>query len=288
MPLIFTLSLIFFTTNLHAYLDPSTGSLLLSSIVAIFATFIYFIKNLFYKITSFSPKSLRYSYALKGGGNSSQSNLNATLDSQNSHHALDSHNPNSIVLYCEGKQYYGTFKPILDTLDALKYPYTYLTSDEADFALKRESNNFSVKEFIGTGNKAYTRLNMLNANICIMTTPSLQVLQIKRSRFVKHYCHITHSLLPMTYRVFGVDYFDSVLVANEIQRDFVREIEKAHNVKEKYIAIVGSTYLDELAKLREYIKDSTHPPSPLRKGGEIKCKSHHFNFPILGQRKFAF
>ena len=109
---------------------------------------------------------------------------------------------------------------------------------------------------------------MLNADICIMTTPNLEVLQIKRSRFVKHYCHITHSLLPMTYRVFALDYFDSVLVANEIQREFVREIEKAHNVKEKYIAIVGSTYLDELAKLRESIKDSTHPLAPSVREGE--------------------
>ncbi|MGX2985108.1 CDP-glycerol glycerophosphotransferase family protein [Helicobacter sp. 23-1048] len=235
-----------------AYLDPGTGSLLLSSIVAIFASVVYFFKNLFYKITSLSPKSLKFSYAIKGGGGNAH---NLGKSTQN----LDSHqNPNSITFYCEGKQYYGSFKPILDTLDILKHPYTYLTSDENDPALKRESNNFSIKEFIGTGNKAYTRLNMLKADICIMTTPSLEVLQIKRSRFVKHYCHITHSLLPMTYRAFALDYFDSVLVANEIQKDFVREVERAHNVKVKYIAVVGSTYLDELANLRESIKEKAH------------------------------
>lgn len=241
MPLIF-ISFALTLTNLNAYLDTSTGSLLLSSIVAIFATAIYFIKNLFYKIKEillsgvpYRPNALKISTA-----------------------TLDSHpNFNSIVFYCEGARYYGSFKPILDTLDSLNHPYTYLTSDEGDPALKRESNNFSIKEFIGVGNKAYTRLNMLCADICIMTTPSLEVLQIKRSRGTKHYCHITHSLLPMTYRVFSLDYFDSVLVANEIQKDFVREIEKAHNVKEKYIAVVGSTYLDELANLRESIKEKT-------------------------------
>ena len=36
--------------NAFAYLDPSTGSLLVSSIVAIFASAIFFIKNLFYKL----------------------------------------------------------------------------------------------------------------------------------------------------------------------------------------------------------------------------------------------
>ena len=54
-------------TNLNAYLDPGTGSLLLSSIVAIFASFIYFLKNLFYKLTSLSTQSLRLSN-MGGGG----------------------------------------------------------------------------------------------------------------------------------------------------------------------------------------------------------------------------
>ena len=265
MPLIFTLFALT-TTNLHAYLDPSTGSLLLSSIVAIFATFIYFIKNLFYKITSFSPKSLRFSN-INGGKNRS---CGAEFGAE------------SIVLYCEGKQYYGTFKPILDTLDSLKHPYTYLTSDEGDPALKRESNN-SLIEFIGVDNKAYTRLNMLNADICVLTTPSIEVLQIKRSRFVKHYCHITHSLLPMTYRVFALDYFDSVLVANAIQKDFVREVEKAHSVKRKYIAVVGSTYLDELAVLSESIKDSTHPLAPSAREGESNANPTILISPSWGK-----
>lgn len=80
----------------------------------------------------------------------------------------------------------------------------------------------------------------------MLTTPGLDVLHIKRNRGVTHYCHIVHSITPMTYRVFGVDYFDSVLVANEVQEHFVRDIESAHNVKRKHIVITGSTYLDEL------------------------------------------
>ena len=156
-----------------------------------------------------------------------------------------------IVFYSEGKQYYFTFKPILDALDSLKHPYTYLTSGEDDPALAREgSQSFGTFTYIGEGNKAYIKLNTLRADICVLTTPGLNVLQIKRSRGVRHYCHIVHSLTPMTYRAFGLDYFDSVLVANEIQKDFVREVEAAHDVKRKYIGVVGSTYLDELSKLR--------------------------------------
>ena len=212
-----------------------------------------------------------------GGGNThnlGKSSQNLTLDSRP--------NPNSIVFYCEGARCYGTFKPILDTLDSLKHPYTYLTSDEADPALKRESNN-SLIECIGVGNKAYTRLNMLNADICVLTTPSLEVLQIKRSRGVKHYCHIVHSLTPMTYRTFGVDYFDSVLVTNEVQENFVREVENAHNVAQKHIAIVGSTYLDELAILCESIKDSTHPLTPSARAGESNAKPTILISPSWGK-----
>ncbi|MGX2982795.1 hypothetical protein [Helicobacter sp. 23-1045] len=66
MPFIFAILL--FSQNLNAYLDPGTGSLLLSSLVAIFASAIYFFKNLFYKITSFSSQGLRFSLTKTGGG----------------------------------------------------------------------------------------------------------------------------------------------------------------------------------------------------------------------------
>ena len=213
-----------------AYLDPGSGSLLLSSVVAVFASVIFFLKNLFYKLTSPSA-FLSGGFSSRGGGN----------------YTLKDH----LVFYSEGKQYYHTFKPILDALDSLKHPYTYLTSGQDDPALLRESaRSFGTFTYIGEGNKAYIKLNTLKADICVLTTPGLDVLQIKRSRGVRHYCHIVHSLTPMTYRAFGLDYFDSVLVANEIQRDFVREVEAAHDVKRKYIGVVGSTYLDELSKLR--------------------------------------
>lgn len=48
----FVLCFLFIITNANAYLDPGTGSLLLSSVVAIFASAVYFLKNLFYKIIS--------------------------------------------------------------------------------------------------------------------------------------------------------------------------------------------------------------------------------------------
>ncbi|WP_104731368.1 hypothetical protein [Helicobacter rappini] len=51
-----------------AYLDPGSGSLLLSSIVALFASALFFIKNLFYKIISFGTYNPLTS-TTGGGGN---------------------------------------------------------------------------------------------------------------------------------------------------------------------------------------------------------------------------
>lgn len=226
-----------------AYLDPGSGSLLLSSFVAFFASMLFFVKNIFYKIISFGTYTPLTSVKEMGGGGS-HSNL---------------------VFYSEGPQYYGTFKPILDALDSLKHPYTYYTSSKNDPALQRLKFDNSLKNgkfmYIGEGNKAYSLLNKLRTDILVLTTPGLDVLHIRRNRGVAHYCHIVHSLSPMTYRVFGIDYFDSVLVANAAQADFVRNIESAHNVKRKHIAITGSTYLDDLfiqtQSLQSHTQDST-------------------------------
>lgn len=247
--LFFALFVLALAPNLAlAYLDPGSGSLLLSSIVALFASAAFFVKNLFYKIISFgtyNPLSSARSAHSTGGGSTHK----------------------NLAFYSEGAQYYGTFKPILDALDSLKHPYAFYTSSPDDPALKRlslESISHPVGEFIyiGQGNKAYTFLNRLRADILVMTTPGLDVLHIKRNRGVRHYCHIVHSLTPMTYRVFGVDYFDSVLVANDIQRKFVRDVEAAHDVKTKFIAITGSPYLDELyTKSQKIAQDSATKPN---------------------------
>lgn len=42
------------TMPLHAYLDPGTGSMLLYFIMGIIATFVYFLKGIFYKIKGFA------------------------------------------------------------------------------------------------------------------------------------------------------------------------------------------------------------------------------------------
>lgn len=260
--LLFLALLLALPNTAFAYLDPASGSLLLSSIVAIFASIIFTLKNIFYKfgslgaafsnfLTNFNSKPINSSNLTKSNSKFFKKDKNFVTNTSNL-------NPQNLVFYCEGRQYYHTFKSILDILDSLKYPYTYFTSDEDDPVFKRENFPQNIYEFIGFGNKAYTRLNFLKADIFMLTTPGLNVLHIKRSRGVKHYAHIVHSLTPMTYHSFGIDYFDSVFLTNEVQAKFVREVENAHQVPEKSLFVVGSTYLDEYAKLYEKIPSTKH------------------------------
>lgn len=91
------------------------------------------------------------------------------------------------------------------------------------------------------------RLNTLRADIVMMSTPQLDVLQIKRSKGVKHYCHIIHSLPHVDiYEIYALDYFDSVFTNSDIHTDFIHEVERVRKLHKKQVVITGCTYLDVL------------------------------------------
>ncbi len=204
-------------TPAHAYLDPGTGSMLLSVIIALIASLIYSIKGFTFKIKSFT--SMLFGKKVK---------------------KIDSND--DIVFYNEGEQYFTTFYPVLEECQKRGLNFTYLYSDENDSVAKQLEGNDT--HYIDKGNKAFFHLNTLQAKMCIMTTPGLDVLQIKRSKGVNHYCHLSHSTGGCRYEVFGVDYFDSVLVPNKYDKEFIEKLEEKRNLPHKDIRIVGTPYLD--------------------------------------------
>ncbi|WP_332829109.1 CDP-glycerol glycerophosphotransferase family protein [Treponema primitia] len=136
------------------------------------------------------------------------------------------------------------FKPILDAFEKKEKKVLYLTSAKDDPVFK-EQYKFISAEYIGTGNRAFARLNFLEADICLMTTPGIEVFQIKRSKGVKHYSHILHDTGDATcYRLFGIDWFDSILLSGTYQISDIRKLEKIRSTKHKELEVVGSTYLD--------------------------------------------
>ena len=212
------------------YIDPGTGSLLFSLFIGL-ATVSYFL---------FRTLIIRIKNIFLGNKSSKFQNK-------------------SIVIYNEGSHYWPVFSPILNELENRQIDILYLTSSASDPVFNK-NYNYIKSEYIGSGNKAYAALNFLEANVCLMTTPSLDVFQLKRSKFCKHYSHILHDTGDATcYRLFGIDRFDSILLSGEYQIKDLKELENTRNLPEKKYFVVGSTYLDYYKiKLNELPKESNH------------------------------
>jgi hypothetical protein len=225
-----------FTLPAAAYIDPGTGSMLFSLLTGLAVTAFFFVKNLVI--------TLKSGFFSKG---------KATAQARKEH----------LVIYSEGKQYWNVFKPILEALDKRGVDSGFYTSDSDDPGLSFQSPHIHA-QFIGRGNTAYRFLNFLEADVCLMTTPALDVFQLKRSPGVKHYAHILHAVTDATfYRLFGIDYFDSVLLTGDYQKKDIRELEQKRGLPEKRLVTVGCPYLDVLAErisCRTAPNGSTPPP----------------------------
>jgi hypothetical protein len=164
------------------------------------------------------------------------------------------------IIYSEGKQYWNVFKPVLDEFEKREETLLYLTSQGDDPVFTGEYH-FIKSEFIGDGNKAFARLNFLSAEVVLMTTPGLDVYQLKRAKTVKHYVHVLHAPSDATmYRMFGIDYFDSILLTGDYQARDIRILEQLRNLPEKQLITVGCTYLDVYAeKIKQLPGEVEHP-----------------------------
>jgi CDP-glycerol glycerophosphotransferase (TagB/SpsB family) len=78
---------------------------------------------------------------------------------------------------------------------------------------------------------------------------------------VKHYAHVLHMPSDATmYRLFGIDYFDSVLLTGDYQANDIRTLEKLRGLPEKQLPTVGCTYLDVYAeKMKQIPPEENHP-----------------------------
>ena len=214
-------------SSLFCYIDPGTGSLLFSALFGIIGTLFFLSKALLIKLKTFS-----FADKINKKENISKA---------------------KIIIYGEDKRYYNVFKPIIEELINLEIPTIYYSSsyDDKIFEIK---SDFLKSEFIGTGNKAYAKLNFIEADICLMTTPNLDVFQLKRSKGVRKYVHITHSSAETsTYCLYSLDFFDAVFLNGEHQIRDIRELENKRNTIIKDLYVVGNPYLDELSKMKETI-----------------------------------
>lgn len=220
-----------------AYLDPGTGSMLVYFFLGILAMLLYSAKDTFYKVKS-----------LFTGGKANKDLRNITED---------------VLWYSEGKQYWHVFLPVIEEFEKLSIASAYYTSDKEDPALQSNFKHLRVA-WIGDGLKAFFILNRLNAKVVVMTTPQLDVLQLKRSKNVRHYSHLVHAPTDVhLYKKFAFDYFDSVLCSGEHQIDSIRMLEEKRNLEKKMLLKTGLTYYDIMFK---------NKPKKTKKTGSGKSK----------------
>ena len=190
------------------YIDPGTGSMLFTILIGVLGALVYAFRNVLMKAK----------FAITGGRKSKEGEANRI----------------PIVIFTDSKRYWNLFRPICNELEKRQIPALYLTASEDDPALSETKYTFVRTEFAGKGNRAFAKMNMIRADVVLSSTPGLDVYQWKRSRGVKTYVHIPHGIYDLTtYRMFGLDYYDAVLLAGSFQ------------------AVAGMPYLDEMLKRKK-------------------------------------
>ena len=204
---------------MRLYIDPGTGSMLFTVLLGVIGAAAYSLRMMFLKLKM-----------LTGRGKSQADEKKIPL-----------------AIFSDDKRYWTIFKPICQELDKRGMDVVYMTASPDDPALETDIPHVKAK-FIGAGNKAFSKLNFLNASILFSTTPGLDVYQWKRSKNVDYYVHIFHTAGEVTrYRMFGIDYYDALLIAGDYQEKDIRDLEKMRGLPKKEIVKVGIPFMDEMA-----------------------------------------
>ncbi|HHW45398.1 MAG TPA: CDP-glycerol--glycerophosphate glycerophosphotransferase [Clostridiales bacterium] len=216
---------------MRLYIDPGTGSMLFAIFIGIIGALNFMLKGLIVK--------LRF---LLSGGKKTETGTEKI----------------PFVIFSDDKRYWNIFEPVCRELDKRGIDVVYMTASDDDPALTNPYPHIKG-EFIGKGNKAFSKLNFLNAVILLSTTPGLDVYQWKRSKNVDFYVHMLHAASDVTvYRMFGIDYYDAVLLSGDYQMDDVRALEQLRNLPAKELVKIGIPYMDEMKKRLE--EDDTPTP----------------------------
>lgn len=203
------------------YIDPGTGSMLFSLVIGLVATLTFGLRALFVKIRfGFNKKDIS-----------------------------EEKDVIPYVIFSDHKRYWNIFRPIVQEFEKRGVDVVYYTLSSDDPALSCGMKHIKA-EYLGEGNKPFAKLNFLNADIVVSTTPGLDVYQWKRSKNVKCYVHIPHTVDDLSgYRMFGLDHYDVLLASGPNQVETVDKIESLRpSIEKKEKIIVGSTPLDELRK----------------------------------------
>ena len=201
------------------YIDPGTGGMLFTILFGLFGVVVF----------AFRAFIMKLKFRVSGG---KAEKING--------------NKIPIAIYTDHKRYWNVFEPLLDEFEKRHQKVVYLTGSEDDpiFSKKYE---YITGEFIGEGNRGFSKLNFLNATLVVSSTPSLDVFQWKRSKNVDYYIYITHNPNDITmYRMFATDHYDALILSGEYQKQQARQMQELRGYKPKDIELCGLPFLDAM------------------------------------------
>ena len=197
---------------MRLYIDPGTGSMLFAILIGIIGALNYLLKSWIVKLR----------FILSGG-------KKVEGDTEKL----------PFIIFSDDKRYWNVFEPVCRELNRRGMDVVYMTASADDPAINNPYEHI----------KAFAKLNFLKATMVLSTTPGLDVYQWKRSKDVGYYVHMLHAASEVvTYRMFGIDYYDAVLLSGEYQVQDMRALEKLRGLPEKEFVKIGIPYMDEMAR----------------------------------------
>ena len=240
---------------MRLYIDPGTGSMLFAILIGIIGALNYLLKSWIVKLR----------FILSGG-------KKVEGDTEKL----------PFIIFSDDKRYWNVFEPVCRELNRRGMDVVYMTASADDPAINNPYEHIKG-QFIGDGNKAFAKLNFLKATMVLSTTPGLDVYQWKRSKDVGYYVHMLHAASEVvTYRMFGIDYYDAVLLSGEYQVQDMRALEKLRSVP--HVHILGSEKPEEHCGILSFTVDGVHPhdiSEILASDGVNIRAGHHCAQPLL-------
>jgi hypothetical protein len=217
--IVLVLSFIFLCpATAHAYLDPGSGNIIIYVLMSLVGTLLYSLKGLFWRLVSPEKNDAAANHGL-------------------------------ISIFSEGKNYWGTFKPIVTALIDAGQPFSYYSMDIDDPGLTIESGLMESK-YIGEGSAAFARTGQLRSKIMIATTPNIGTpgFPMPRPPQVASLFHVCHAVDDISlYHRGSLDHYDGVFIVGDFMISGIRELERKRGLKQKRLEPGGLPYLDDLA-----------------------------------------
>ncbi|MDR1509976.1 MAG: CDP-glycerol glycerophosphotransferase family protein [Synergistaceae bacterium] len=224
--LVFTIAFMLVPKPAYAYLDPGSGNILVYVLISLAGALLYTLRNVFWGL--FGRKR----------------------ENTMKH--------DSIAVFSEGKNYWNTFKPVVEALIELNQPFSYYSMDIDDPGLTVE-NDRMLSRYIGEGSAAFARMGQVRARVMLSTTPNIGTpgFPMPRPQQIERLVHVCHGVDDVgLYKKGSLDHYDAVLLVGDFMVRGIRHLEKLRGLDPKDLVPAGLPYLDDLASKMK------NPPPP--------------------------